>query len=177
MFCYQQRILQKKLAGSNINMKYFQLQPEYMGQRRIKVTVYNISMQLSGDILAAYLSDYGGIESVTQIKSVRGTAYSNYAFIMCLTRGGFQAIPHTVKYKDQTMMVVVEGRKPLCWECKRLGHFAHSCPQKTTLSTATTTTTTATTTTETMTSKAMEKITIVAQKTSEIETGDYSNKE
>ena len=29
------------------------------------------------------------------------------------------------------MMVVVEGRKPQCWNCKQLGHFSKSCPQKT----------------------------------------------
>ena len=71
-----------------------------MGQRRIEVTVCNVSIQLCGDVLAANLSDYGGVESVTQIKSVRGIAYSDYAFIMCLTRETFQTIPHTIKYKD-----------------------------------------------------------------------------
>ena len=59
------------------------------------------------------------------------------------------AIPQTLDYKEQTMMVVVEGRKPQCWFCKQLGHFSRSCPQKTTKTTATppppTTTTTATT--------------------------------
>ena len=37
--------LAKKLAGNNITTKLFRLQPEYRGQRRIKVTVYNVSMQ------------------------------------------------------------------------------------------------------------------------------------
>ena len=27
-------------------------------------------------------------------------------------------------------MVVVEGRKPLCWSCKLLGHLSRTCPQK-----------------------------------------------
>ena len=39
----------KKLTTSNITTKYFRLQPEYRGQRRIKVTVCNVSMQLNGD--------------------------------------------------------------------------------------------------------------------------------
>ena len=58
---------------------------------------------------------------------------------MCLNREGFQAIPHIIAYKDQNMMVVVEGRRPLYWACKQIGHFARSCPQKTTKPTATTT--------------------------------------
>ena len=55
------------------------------------------------------LSKYGSIEDVVQIKR-SGTAYGDYSFTMCLDRGGFQAIPYTIAYKDQTMMVVVEGR-------------------------------------------------------------------
>ena len=129
----------KKLAGSKITTKFFRFQPEYRSKRRIKVTVCNVSMQLSGDGLAACQSVYGGVEIVTQVKSTSGTAYGDYAFIMCLDRGGFQAIPHMIEYRDQTMMVVVEDRRPLCWSCKQLGHFPRSCPQKTTTSTTTTT--------------------------------------
>ena len=76
-------------------------------------------MQLSGDVLAAYLSIYGGVEQVTQVTSNSGTAYGDYVFIMCLDRGGFNNIPHIIKYRDQSMTVVVEGRKPLCWSCKK----------------------------------------------------------
>ena len=25
----------------------------------------------------------------------------------------------------------VEGRRPICWSCKQLGHLARTCPQKT----------------------------------------------
>ena len=80
----------KKLAGGNITTRFFRLQPEYRGKRRIRVTVCNVSMQLSGDVLAAYLSIYGGVEQVTQVTSTRGTAYGDYVFVMCLDRGGVQ---------------------------------------------------------------------------------------
>ena len=133
----------KKLARSNITTKYFRLQPEYRGQRRIKVTVCNVSMELNGDVIAAYLSSYGGGEDYTQITSAHGTAYGDFSFIMILDRGGFNAIPHTITYKNRTMAVIVEGRKPLCWNCKQLGHFSRSCPQKaTTIATNKTTTAT-----------------------------------
>ena len=112
-------------------------------------------MQLSGDVLAAYLSIYGGVEQVSQIRSTRGTAYGDYVFIMCLDRGGFNNVPHKIKYRDQTMTVVVEGRKPLCWACNKIGHFSKNCPQKTT--TTATTTTTTTTTFEIITTKTPTK--------------------
>ena len=115
----------------------------------------NIPMQLSGDVLAAYLSIYGGVEQISQIRSTRGTAYGDYVFIMCLDRGGFNNVPHKIKYRDQTMTVVVEGRKPLCWACNKIGHFSKNCPQKTT--TTATTTTTTTTTSEIITTKTPTK--------------------
>ena len=139
--------LATQLASNNsINTKQYRLQPEYMGRRRIKVTVCNVPIQLSGDVLAAFLSDYGDVEEFTTMKSPSGTAHGDYSFTMCLNRGGFQAIPHTVEYEDQAMLVVVEGRKPQCWHCKQIGHFARSCPQKATGAAVTTTATTTTST-------------------------------
>ena len=90
-------------------------------------------MQLDGDVIAAYLSSYGGVEDNILITSAHGTAYSDYTFTMILNRGGFHALPHTIIYRDTSMMVVVEGRKPLCSNCKQLGHFSMSYPQKTTI--------------------------------------------
>ena len=136
--------LATKLAGGNITLKYFRLQPEYMGKRKIKITVCNVPIQLNKEVLAAYLSGYGDIEEAVKAKSANGTAHGDYIFTMCLDRGGFMAIPHTLDYESQVMTVVVEGRKPQCWNCKQLGHFSKSCPQKTTKTTtlmATTTTT------------------------------------
>ena len=136
----------KSLAGGNITTRFFRLQPEYRGKRRIRVTVCNVSMQLSGDVLAAYLSIYGGVEQVTQVTSTRGTAYGDYVFVMCLDRGGFNKIPHKIRYREQTMTVIVEGRKTLCWSCNKIGHFSKNCPQKPTITTTTTNTTTTTAT-------------------------------
>ena len=139
--------LVSKLAGDNVTSKYFRLQPEYLGRRRIKITVCNVPIQLNEEVLAAFLSTYWDIEEVTKAKSPNGTAHGDYLFTMCLDKGVFMAIPHTVDYESQVMTVVVEGRKPQCWNCKQLGHFSKSCPQKTTKTTTTTTTATTTTTT------------------------------
>ena len=107
-------LLPSEEGAKSITTRFFKLQPEYRGKRRIRVTVCNVSMQLSGDVLAAYLSIYGGVEQVTQVTSTRGTAYGDYVFDMCLDRGGFNKIPHKIRYQDQTMTVIVEGSKPLC---------------------------------------------------------------
>ena len=49
--------LATKLArNSSITTKYYRLQPEYMSRRRIKVTVCNVPIQLSGDVLAVFLN-------------------------------------------------------------------------------------------------------------------------
>ena len=134
------------------------------------VTVCNVSMQLNGDVLAAFLSSYGVVEYCTLITSANGTAYGDYVFTVILDWSGFHAIPHTITYRDTTMMMVVEGRRPLCWACKQLRHFARSCPQKTaTATTKTTTTVTTNATTTTTTTTVAESM--------NLETGDHSNKE
>ena len=81
--------LAKKLAGSNISSKYYQLQPEYKGHRKIQVTVCNVPIQLNGDVLAAYLSEYGDIEEITTSKSSSGTAHGDYVVTMSLDQKGF----------------------------------------------------------------------------------------
>ena len=112
------------------------------------------------------------MEQVTQITSMSRLAYDDYAFIMCLGRRGFNAIPHIIKYHDQSMMVVVEGRRLLCSFCKQLGHFSRSCPQKVTTTTTTTTTTSTTRTTATATT--IDKTAPTTDTIKEIE--DYPNK-
>ena len=158
-----------KLAGGNITSKYFWLQPEYMGRRRIKITVCNVPIALNEEVLAAYLIKYGNIEAINKAKSTNGTAHGDYVFTMCLDRGGFTAIPHTISYEDRAMTVVVEGRKPQCWNCKQLGHFSKSCPQKTTTKTTPATNTTTTAATAATVAEPNE--------TSKAKTGDSPDKE
>ena len=175
--------LAAKLAGENVISKYFRLQPEYMGRRKIRITVCNVPIQLNEEVLAAYLVKHGEIEDITKAKSVNGTAHGDYIFTMCLDRGGFTAIPHIIEYEHQIMTVVVEGRKPQCWNCKQLGHFSKSCPQKTTKTTPATTTTTETTTntkntTTTIAATATTAATEVNKKeTPKAKPGDSPNKE
>ena len=158
-----------KLAGGNITSKYFRLQPEYMGRCRIKITVCNVPIALNEEFLAAYLIKYGNIENIEKAKSTNGTAHGDYVFTMCLDRGRFTAIPHVIEYEDRAMTVVVEGRKPQCWNCKQLGHFSKSCPQKTTAKTTTNTTTTVAT--------AAAATVAEPNETSKAKTGDSPDKE
>ena len=119
-----------KVASSNINAKFFRLQPEYLGTRRIRVTVCNVPAFITGEVLAAFLSTYERVEEINLLRSAAGTAYGDYVSRMRLTREGFQAIPETIVSRDRQMMVVAEGRRPRCWSCKQLGHISKFCPQK-----------------------------------------------
>ena len=62
--------------------------------------------ELNGDVLAGYLSDYGDGEEVLPVRSAAETAHGAYILNMCQNREGFQAIPHIIAYKDQSMMVL-----------------------------------------------------------------------
>ena len=67
-----------KIAVNNISTKFFRLQPEYMGIRRIRVTVCNFPAIITGEVLASFLSSYGRVEEVNLLRSSAGTAYGEY---------------------------------------------------------------------------------------------------
>ena len=48
-----------KTATKDRITKHFRLQPEYKGTRRLRVTVCNVPVIITGEVLAAYLSAYG----------------------------------------------------------------------------------------------------------------------
>ena len=119
-----------KVASSNINTKFFRLQPEYLGTRWIRVTLCNVPAFITVEVLVAFLSTYGRVEEINLLRSAAGTAYGDYVFRMCLTREGFQTIPETIVSRDMQMMVIVEDRRPCCWSCKQLGNISKFCPPK-----------------------------------------------
>ena len=123
-----------KLVGSNISTKYFRLQPQHWGKRRLRVTMCNVPIQL-----AAYFIKYGSVEEVIPVRVTKGTVYGDYVLNICLDREDFRTIPHIIAYEDQQMMVAVEGRSPLCRSCKQLGYMARGCLQKAAASNNTTT--------------------------------------
>ena len=75
-----------KLAGSNVSTKYYRLQPEYKGKQRIRVILYNVSVQLNGDVLAVYLSKCGSVEAVIPMRAADGTAHGDYILSVCLDK-------------------------------------------------------------------------------------------
>ena len=107
----------------------------------------NVPAYITGEVLAAYLSAYDQVEEFNLLRSPAGTAYGDYTFRLCLTRDGFKAIPETLISGNRQMLVVVEGRRPRCWTCKKIGHIAKFCPEKTENAAPTTTASAATTTT------------------------------
>ena len=57
-----------KVATNNIT-KFFQLQPEYMGTRKIQITVCNIPAFIIGEVLASFVSAYRHVEEVNLLRS------------------------------------------------------------------------------------------------------------
>ena len=125
-----------KTAKSCITTQHFLLQAEYTRTRRIRVTICNVPANLPGNVVASFLSAYGKMEYVAQLRVTAGTAHEDNMFQLCLNKEGFQAIPDTINYQDKQTMVAVEGKQPHRWNCKQLGHLTKVCPQKASMETA-----------------------------------------
>ena len=114
-----------KLAETCIQTISCRLHPEYMGTRRVQITVCNVPVNLPGEVIVSYLSAFGRTEEMTQMRATAGTAQGDHGFQLCLDRGGFQAISDTFYFKHRlVVVVVVEGRRPRYWSCKQVGHLA-----------------------------------------------------
>ena len=90
-----------KVAANNITTKFFRLQPEYLGTRRVRVTVCNVPAYITGEVLASFLSAFGRVKEINLLISAVGTAYGEYTFRLCLTREGFQAIPEVIVSRER----------------------------------------------------------------------------
>ena len=90
----------------------------------------SVPIQFNGDVLAAYMSAYGSVEEVTAVHSADRTAHGDFVLNICLNKEGFKDITHMLTFRDQQIMVTVEGRRPLCWSCIQFGHLSRVCLQK-----------------------------------------------
>ena len=61
----------------------------------------NISIQLNGEVLAAYMSAYRDVKEISMVRLAGGTAHGDYVQDICVNRKSFQAIPHILTYQDQ----------------------------------------------------------------------------
>ena len=57
-----------------IQTQSYRLQPEYMGTRRVRITVCNVPANLPGEVMVSYLSALNRIEEMTQMRATAGTA-------------------------------------------------------------------------------------------------------
>ena len=97
--------------------KFSRLQPEYMGTRRVRVTVCNVPTFFTGEILALFLSAFGRVEDVLQLWSAAGTANGDYVFQICLTS-------HP-RYHNQPGKINDGGVRG-----KQIDHLTKACPLK-----------------------------------------------
>ena len=95
-----------------------------MGTHRIQVTVCNVQANFTGDVVASLLSSYRKVEEVTQLHAAAGMAHGDYVFCICLNWEGFQSILDSMYSWDRQMIMVIEGRRLNCWNCKQLSHLA-----------------------------------------------------
>ena len=77
------------LTQSNIVTKHNKLQSEYMGTRRIKVTVSNVLVALPGHVLVPFLSRFGRVEDYDAVQGAVDVMIEDYSFLVCLKREGF----------------------------------------------------------------------------------------
>jgi len=118
-----------RCSTRNIIYKGCKLQPEYKGERRTRVTLFNVPAMISTEYLMAILSNYGDVVAMG-VTSERGVRVGEFAFLMALKREGFDGIPDTLTFRSWRMTVVVEGRRPHCFSCRQKGHVARDCPQR-----------------------------------------------
>lgn len=109
------------------------------------------------DDVSTFVSSCSDIEvvlkAIDQYEKVTG-ATGDIILQVTLTRQTFGEIPNVLLCCDRRMLVVVEGRRPYCWNCGVSWHMSKVCPDKalqpppcpTTTMAATTAVTTATTT-------------------------------
>lgn len=120
----------ERLSLQEIKYGRTKLKPEYQGRTRTRVQVFNVPMQISAEILGSFFTQFGEVEKITPVRSKTGMHLGSYTVAMRLKKEGFQAIPAQLTFKEATMTVVVEGRRPHCWFCQKQGHMAKSCPQR-----------------------------------------------
>ena len=103
----------QKLAEKYTVIKFFRLQPEYMGSWRMKVTIC-----ISSNFPAAYQSKYGRVEEVSTVNGNTGP-FAEITPSPSVFKGGIS--PQYLTFGDGQPLVIMEGRQPLYWQCKQTG--------------------------------------------------------
>lgn len=95
------------MAGSTLVTKSVRLQTEYLGTRMTKVTVHGVPVDISGDRLGTFFSQYGYVEEVSAITGKTGIATGEFVLQVTLTRKGYNDIPNTLMCWERIIPVVV----------------------------------------------------------------------
>ena len=79
-----------KRAVTCISTKFLRSKPEYLGTRRIRVTVCNVPGTITGEIVTTFLNAYDRVEDISKLRAAAGTTHGDNMFRICLDREGFQ---------------------------------------------------------------------------------------
>lgn len=110
----------KKLAVSVITTK--SVQTEYMGTRKISVTLHEVPMVLTEERLGVF-SKYGEVEDVSASARKMGIVTGDYLLQITMSRKYFMDIPDILSCRGRNILVIVEGRRPHCWFFGVVGHL------------------------------------------------------
>lgn len=68
----------KELAGNILTTKSIQLQTEYMGTRRMIITVYGVPLDITVDHVKAFFANFGQVRDIIHILSKVGVPTGDF---------------------------------------------------------------------------------------------------
>ena len=118
------------LARKVLVYDQLRIQTEYRGRRLVRTTLFKTPGHITEEQITAFFQQYGEVVSLSSRVSRIGFPFLEWDIQIYLDREGFDSIPELFTDQGLRLPVVVEGRRPLCWNCSRMGHLSAECLNK-----------------------------------------------
>lgn len=118
------------LAKKVLVYEQLRIQTEYRGRRLIKVTLCKTPARVTEENVTTFFQQYGEVVSLSSRVSRIGYPFLEWDAQLYLDRESFDSIPEFFTDYGFRLPVAVEGRRPLCWNCSRMGHLSADCLNK-----------------------------------------------
>ncbi|CAE1304470.1 unnamed protein product [Acanthosepion pharaonis] len=120
------------LAKKVLVYEQLRIQTEYRGRRLIKVTLCKTPARVTEENVTTFFQQYGELVNLSSRVSRIGYPFLEWDAQLYLDRESFDSIPEFFTDHGFRLPVAVEGRRPLCWNCSRMGHLSADCLKKNT---------------------------------------------